>query len=174
MEVYGMLRLRVLTAWTLLSANLVVLQAQLDAQVAGFQGGASEERSEAFAELAAEFNQLQIQGNLLKKVVRLVKPTVVHLESYKSESADGRFGSQPQIEEAGSGVIIRLDEDFYRNRLIPFLGEKFIQITAKDPEAEASGIFGRLNKYYKGLIEGALRRPLMTIGLILALFIGSL
>ena len=49
-------------------------------------------------------------ANLLKKVVKFVTPTVVHLESYK---ADPATNGQVPIEEAGSGVVVELGDKFY-------------------------------------------------------------
>ncbi|MDG2384975.1 MAG: trypsin-like peptidase domain-containing protein [Pirellulaceae bacterium] len=70
-------------------------------------------RDKLYEEVAAEYALVKSQGNLLKKVVQLVKPTVVHIESYKTEVSDGQFGSQPTIEEAGSGIIIKLNREFF-------------------------------------------------------------
>ena len=58
--------------------------------------------------------------------------------------------------------------------MIPFLGEKFIKVDKKNSESETGGIFVRLNKIYKRLLEGAIGMPFITIGLIVALFVGSL
>ncbi len=58
--------------------------------------------------------------------------------------------------------------------MIPFLGERYIRVDKKDKEAEEKGMFARLNAMYKKVIEGALRFPLLTIGIIVAMFIGSL
>ncbi len=69
-------------------------------------------------EIAAEVAALERQGNLLKKVVKLVRPTVVHLESIKHEGGDysdvrNNRQTQPTVEEAGSGVIVRLNNKLY-------------------------------------------------------------
>ncbi len=58
--------------------------------------------------------------------------------------------------------------------MIPFLGNRFIRVDKKDADAEETGIFARLNAMYKNLIEGALKYPLMTVGVIVAMFFGSL
>lgn len=58
--------------------------------------------------------------------------------------------------------------------MIPFLGVRFIKVDKKDTEAEDTGMFARLNGGYKKILEAALRFPLLTIGLIVAMFIGSL
>ncbi len=115
-----MFRLRSFPTWILLTAALLLAwQPGVLGQVAVSRRQTttlqtnSIDRNRLYDEVAAEFDFLQRQGNLLKKVVRLVRPTVVHLESLKSETGDGRYGSQPTVEEAGSGVIIRLDQDHY-------------------------------------------------------------
>lgn len=69
---------------------------------------AEAERSRLFDSLAAEVEQLEKQSNVLKKVVKLVSPTVVHIEADKIDQLSLRFGRQGQIEEAGSGCIITL------------------------------------------------------------------
>lgn len=66
------------------------------------------ERTRLFNSLAAEVEQLEKQSNVLKKVVKLVSPTVVHIEADKIDQLSLRFGRQGQIEEAGSGCIIAL------------------------------------------------------------------
>ena len=58
--------------------------------------------------------------------------------------------------------------------MIPFLGVRFIKVEPKTDGEEKVTMFDRLNNYYKRLIEVALRFPLVTIGLIVALFVGSL
>ena len=76
----------------------------------------SSERVELYREVAAEFEALQRQRGLLKKVVQLTKPTVVHLESLKfdDEASSTVTGTtQPTVEEAGSGVIVELGSNLY-------------------------------------------------------------
>lgn len=58
--------------------------------------------------------------------------------------------------------------------MIPFLGERFIKVDEKDKAGEETGMFARLNGLYKQLIEAALRYPLLVIGLIVGMFVGSL
>lgn len=74
-------------------------------------------RDELFAEVAAEVAALEQQGALLKKVVKLAQPSVVHLESLKTEPAPegGRSPSARAltVEEAGSGVIIQIGDGYF-------------------------------------------------------------
>ncbi len=58
--------------------------------------------------------------------------------------------------------------------MIPFFGERFIKVEKKEAGAEDTGIFARLNSLYKRLIETALRFPIISIGLIIVMFVGSL
>ncbi|MCA9223979.1 MAG: trypsin-like peptidase domain-containing protein, partial [Planctomycetales bacterium] len=69
----------------------------------------AEQRERMFAEVAEEVAALERQGNLLKKVVRLVTPTVVHIEAKKSASG----GRSKIVDEAGSGVVIVKKDRFY-------------------------------------------------------------
>ena len=45
---------------------------------------ASDTRNRLYEQLSGEVDALEKQGNLLKKVVRLVRPTVVHIEAQKA------------------------------------------------------------------------------------------
>lgn len=72
-----------------------------------------ETRARLFAELAQDVEWLERQGNVLKRVVKLVKPNVVHIEAKKSEADTFRPGRRNSVEEAGSGVIIEIADKFY-------------------------------------------------------------
>ncbi len=64
----------------------------------------AEARDKLFAELAADVAELERRGNILKRVVKLVTPSIVHIEAKRDAgSGDARRGDS---EEAGSGVII--------------------------------------------------------------------
>ena len=58
--------------------------------------------------------------------------------------------------------------------MIPFLGVRFIKVSQKQSASNKQGLFERLNKYYKVLLEKTLRFPGLSIIVILLLFIGSL
>jgi serine protease Do len=73
------------------------------------------ERQNQYEDLAKEVQQWEEQNRLLRKAVRLVSPTVVHIEATKEEpvqevSLDTRLdkgkGRTKRIEEAGAGVVI--------------------------------------------------------------------
>jgi serine protease Do len=71
-----------------------------------------EVREQLYSQLYRDVAELEKHGNVLKTVVKLVGPTVVHIEAQRSES--GRvYGSKRTIEEAGSGVVIELDKKMF-------------------------------------------------------------
>jgi serine protease Do len=51
---------------------------------------------------------MERQSNVLKKVAKLVEPTVVHIDAEKS-----LYGRKSDVEEAGSGFIVRLGDSHY-------------------------------------------------------------
>jgi serine protease Do len=73
---------------------------------------ALDDRAKQFEKLEHDVAQLEQQGNVLKQVVRLVRPTVVHIEAEKSDPLAKRY-SHHSIEEAGSGTIVQLGDKFY-------------------------------------------------------------
>jgi serine protease Do len=70
-----------------------------------------EDRDKQLDELAAEVTALEKQGLLLGKLVRLATPSVVHIDAGKPNE-EGRM-SRRSLEEAGSGVIIQVDNQNY-------------------------------------------------------------
>ncbi|MDA1051899.1 MAG: trypsin-like peptidase domain-containing protein [Planctomycetota bacterium] len=72
----------------------------------------SQERDTLYAELATEVDALEAQLGLLKKVIRLVRPTVVHIEASKQAASNTRTGRKP-VQEAGSGIVIEVDSKLY-------------------------------------------------------------
>jgi len=71
-----------------------------------------EVREQLYAQLYRDVAELEKYGNVLKQVVKLVGPTVVHIEAQRSEG--GRvYGKTRTVEEAGSGVIIELSGKYY-------------------------------------------------------------
>jgi serine protease Do len=71
------------------------------------------EREQLYRELADEVSALERQGNLLRKAVRLAKPTVVHLEARRVRERDREYRSTRAVEEAGSGVVIEIAAQSY-------------------------------------------------------------
>lgn len=68
---------------------------------------ATESRDREYSAIARWVSSLEEEGNLLRRVVRLVRPGVVHIQATKSE------GPSREFEETGSGVVIKLDERFF-------------------------------------------------------------
>jgi serine protease Do len=87
--------------WILLLAILLAGESPLPAQVQ--PASDSPTRSRLFAELALDARKLERQ-NILKRLVELVTPSVVHISAYKSIEP----GSAEVTEEAGSGVIVMI------------------------------------------------------------------
>jgi serine protease Do len=82
------------------------------------QGGAEEPLSRAqrdalYSALDREVDEFQRHLNILKTVVRLVSPTVVHIKAEKDERSATRRSPRDKIEEAGSGVVIELKDSHY-------------------------------------------------------------
>lgn len=88
-------------------------------------GSSARNRDEQYAQIAQEVELLERQNSLLKKVVRLVSPTVVHIEAIKEEVVNERGAAAARsesrsykqevrkVEEAGSGVIVQLGNANY-------------------------------------------------------------
>lgn len=68
-----------------------------------------EDRDRMYDEVAADVAALQRQGNILKKVILLAEPTVVHIDAKKAGDGLGR----KTVEEAGSGVVIDYEGKTY-------------------------------------------------------------
>ncbi|HUG69348.1 MAG TPA: trypsin-like peptidase domain-containing protein [Pirellulaceae bacterium] len=97
----------------LVSSLLVALAPFVSqAQLVDYASLTSEDRDQLYEELAAEVDALEAHFGILKKVIRLVRPTVVHIEASKQVASNTRTGRKP-IEEAGSGIVIEVDSKLY-------------------------------------------------------------
>ena len=67
------------------------------------------DRERMYQEIADEIAVLERQGNVLRKVILLAQPTVVHIEAKKTQDGFGR----KSVEEAGSGVIVEYNDKYY-------------------------------------------------------------
>jgi len=106
-----MLRFRLLTLAMLLLATMnlpafgqSLLPASGSSLSLSDDSPALESREQQFAALAAEVALLEREGNVLKRVIRLTRPTVVHIEARRDDEAPAV--NQKPVEEAGSGVVI--------------------------------------------------------------------
>jgi len=66
------------------------------------------DRDAEYQKLANDVAHLEHQSTILKKVVKLVDPSVVHIEATKR-----RAGGEGVSDEAGSGVIIQYKKNYY-------------------------------------------------------------
>jgi serine protease Do len=82
------------------------------AQLPGEQLPTQQERDKQYESLAHDVAQLEQMGAVLKRVVKLVRPTIVHIEATKADPLAKRYSHQ-SIEEAGSGTIFQLADKFY-------------------------------------------------------------
>jgi serine protease Do len=64
-------------------------------------------RAQLYETLARDSEAVERQSNVLKTVVKIVRPTVVHIEAQKTDTSGVRYGRKDQVEEAGSGCIIK-------------------------------------------------------------------
>ena len=80
--------------------------------VSSKDGANSKDRDQLYEELARDVAGLQREFGVLKRVVQLARPTVVHIEASKSNSRNIRFGSRGGVKEEGSGVIAQLGTQF--------------------------------------------------------------
>jgi serine protease Do len=66
-------------------------------------------RAKMYESLEREVAALERQSSVLKTVVKLTRPTVVHIEAKKHDSVGHQYpGKSTNIEEAGSGCIVKL------------------------------------------------------------------
>ena len=75
------------------------------AQILPVSRPSPEARGRLFDELARDVEEFERRGNILKRVARLTRPNVVHIDASKVEEDGIR---RRRIQEAGSGVIILL------------------------------------------------------------------
>jgi serine protease Do len=73
----------------------------------------AEQREQMYAKLSREVDELERHRSILKTVVKLVGPTVVHIEAEKRDTAARGYSRSRLIEEAGSGVVITLKDNHY-------------------------------------------------------------
>lgn len=69
----------------------------------------AESRADSYEKLSADVDALSKQLGIVRRAVKLARPTVVHIEAEKAT----RSRSNRPVHEAGSGVIIQVDTAFY-------------------------------------------------------------
>jgi serine protease Do len=99
--------------WTLAAALLMLAGNDVWAQTKATRvsdAAAESTRDEQFTELAKDAAQFEAQFGLFKRIVKLVKPSVVHIEAAIDFSQGEKKNNS---EEAGSGVIARIHDRLY-------------------------------------------------------------
>jgi len=99
-----------ITAVVAALTNLTVVYAEGAAETAT-TATAVEARTQQFESLRREVDQYERQANILKTVIKLVSPSVVHIDAERPETP-GR-PRRGTVEEAGSGVIIEMGSKHY-------------------------------------------------------------
>ncbi len=84
---------------------LLVIGHRASAQILPVSAPSPEARQRMFEELARDVEELE-RSNVLKRAVRLAKPSVVHIDASHIEEDGIR---RRQIQEAGSGVIVEIN-----------------------------------------------------------------
>jgi serine protease Do len=93
----------------------------------------SSSRDQLYDELAQDVADLERRGSILKRVFKIVKPAIVHIEA-RRDNDTGR-NSRPEAEEAGSGVIIERRGKLYvltNRHVIKYSTPKAIDIKLAD------------------------------------------
>ncbi|MHC4176842.1 MAG: S1C family serine protease [Planctomycetota bacterium] len=88
-------------------------QTDVEAPVQRGQPITPQQRADLYRTLRKHAQILEAQAVVVKTVAKLVGPAVVHIEADVPPQASGLYGRRGQIEEAGSGVIIRLADKHY-------------------------------------------------------------
>ena len=93
----------------LLGAGLLfALCGSFSTSTAQDSANANVSRDVLYEELANEMALIERQARLLKRVVNLIRPTIVHIEAAKRD-----IPNRPALEEAGSGIIISHKDEPY-------------------------------------------------------------
>lgn len=112
------------SSWLLLLFCVGALQAQIPNREIS-----DEDRQQLYRELSDQVTAIHHQANILKKVAKLVRPTVVHIEVNQG----GRKNRQP--DETGSGVILKQGDDYFiltNRHLIRFAAPSDVTISLSD------------------------------------------
>jgi len=90
-------------------------QAALPAAIRRGTELAPDQRADLYRQLRTQAEALERQSAVLKTVVRLVGPTVVHIEAdvSKRRSLQVQVGPARQVEESGSGVLVDSEGKLY-------------------------------------------------------------
>ena len=95
----------------------------------------ADERAVLYQELVRDADEFDRRHNLVKRVVRLARGSVVHIDATKPSVYRGSYVRSSPAEEAGSGVIIALDGKHYvltNRHLIRFSEPENIRVKLAD------------------------------------------
>ena len=111
------------------AASLPAAAQLTEATVTGI--ASTSERDHEFALLARDVDAMEREFGIVKRVVKLVTPSVVHIEA----SLLPKYRGMMQIEEAGSGVVVMLGSEFYvltNRHVIRHSSEELVSIHLTD------------------------------------------
>lgn len=78
----------------------------IESENSGSRGALTDSsRSNLYDQIDADFEYVDRLGGLVKRVARLVKPSVIHIEARKVEKKQGRSEA---FDEAGAGVVVEI------------------------------------------------------------------
>jgi serine protease Do len=97
--------------WILSAVAPSLLADDLTAAATASSAATLSAREQLYADLATDVAELEQRGSILKRVVKLVTPAVVHIEA-KRDTESSR-PARGEAEEAGSGVIIERHGKLY-------------------------------------------------------------
>jgi serine protease Do len=104
--------LLVLFLFAVAASRPAVVHAQAATPAALETEMSAKQRNEMYISLGRDVAELERHGNILKTVVKLVSPAVVHIEAEKRD-VPTRTGRGRLVEEAGSGAVIEIKNNFY-------------------------------------------------------------
>lgn len=110
---WSLLILLVLVFSLSIASPAVFAQSAIQAAMERLGPVSAEKREELYRQLRSQAEVLEAQSAIVKTVVKLIGPTVVHIEAEVPGRTALQFGHSRQVEEAGSGVIIRLKGKHY-------------------------------------------------------------
>jgi len=98
---------------SLLAAHAAVAQSAIQAAIERRGPVAPDKRAELYERLRSQAEVLEAQAAVVKTVAKLVGPTVVHIEADVTDRTVLQYGRGRQVEEAGSGVVVQLGDDYF-------------------------------------------------------------
>ncbi len=89
-----------------------IAQVAIPTAIERLDAASPQARAELYRQLHAQAEFLEKQSAVLKTVAKLVGPTVVHIEADVPKAAL-QYGHVRQVEEAGSGTIVQIENNDY-------------------------------------------------------------